>query len=1632
VTSQAAAPKTTELLGSIPLYFEQNRGQAPNQVDYIARAAGRNILVSPTHADMLVPGGAVRMSPEGAHSVRPESLDPLRAQVNYLLGTNRDQWITHVSTWQRVRYPGVYPGIDLIYHGTGAQLEYDFVVAPDADPSAIRLRIDGSQPVRLDASGDAVLQAGGSAIHLRAPTLYQEIDGARQPVEGRYRVDADNALSFAIGAYDHARALVIDPVIVWAGTIGSSSAITYSQGGIVVDGDGNSYVGGSGGPPNVPSSVPQHPLIMLGQGSTPFVAKLDPGGTLLWISYVHGSSHIAVDSTRAVWAVDGGAGDKLSPAGDAIIGNFALFDSATAIAIDGNDNVYIGGRTTVFKLTPNAAVIYDTTLLSQSAGQIVALALDSSANVYIAGETNSAFAGVPSIGTPPSSSQGSAFAARLKPDGSGLMWAAYVAGVGTAIAASQDNNIWLAGYTTSTNLPVTPGAFSSSNAGGYDGFIAKVDNAGTAFSVLSYLGGQRGDFPGFLAVSSDNSVFIAGSSQSADFPTVNPITTPPQAESLSLLATIDGGVTWHQADASLPGIALDISADPSPGTLVSATDSGLYRSTNNGATWQQRFAGHFLSDHSDRPFFMRDPLNPSVLWLGGGFVQRSEDGGMNWSPAGSFPAVDFGPVPGDPNTAYGITSSGQLYQWMYTGGSPTWNLNFIQVANGFTQFSNVRVGLDGVLYVLGPALFKNDAQGAFGHWSGAGLAGSTNPPYQTSLGVSATNASVIYAAIGGKLYRTADAGAHWSTGTQSSAGAIARITVAPSNDLAVWAVTGPDQSCGTATLTKNGGQTWTAPFAGLAGVCVIAIAVSPADPNTAWAVATPKTFGFLGRMTADGTAFQYSTLLPDVPLGFATNGSDAFLTGSTTPGQFTLAGGAIATGSPQYAALFVERIGAAGQMFCSYSVLPSSLYAWTPSTALSINVTAASGCAWTLSGLPSWLSVTSATAGSGNGAVTLTAASNATGETRTATLSIAGQTVTVTQPAASCIYFLTPVVSAIGAAGGVLQITLSVDQGCPWTITNESPSSLTVQSPASGSGVTVVQVLASANPSPSAARQLRFDVATSPAIISEAAGNCSYALSFDSPADGPVLGPQAQGSLVHVVTGSACSWKALGNALWINPGSGATGQGNGSVQVALSANATGITRSGGVVVGDQVLQITQNAASLGTWVLNASVYPAGAGSVAVAPLPAADGTYSTGTRVCLTTSANAGWIFSAWTGDPLLDSSNCAVMTGNLNVTANFLAAPPSAALNFVPLAPCRIADTRDANGPFGGPFIVGQAVRDFVIPNSDCGIPASAQAYSLNVAVVPRGPLGYLTVWPAGQAQPVVATLNSTDGRIKSNAAIVPAGAAGAISLFVTDPADVVLDINGYFVLASEPGSLQFYPLTPCRVADTRDAPGPFGGPGIAAGGSRTFPIPASQCNIPASAQAYSFNFAAVPKEPLYLTAWPNGQAMPLVASLNAAHLVATSNAVIVPAGTGGSVDVFASGATDLVIDINGYFAPPGAGGLSLYNLQPCRVTDTRNPAGSPPFNGAIDIDPTASGCGTLSTAQAYVFNATVVPPGPLGYLTLWPQGTVQPLVASLNATEGAITGNMAIVPTGNGSISAFGSQPTHLVLDIFGYFAP
>ena len=199
-----------------------------------------------------------------------------------------------------------------------------------------------------------------------------------------------------------------------------------------------------------------------------------------------------------------------------------------------------------------------------------------------------------------------------------------------------------------------------------------------------------------------------------------------------------------------------------------------------------------------------------------------------------------------------------------------------------------------------------------------------------------------------------------------------------------------------------------------------------------------------------------------------------------------------------------------------------------------------------------------------------------------------------------------------------------------------------------------------------------------------------------------------------------------------------------------------------------------------------------------------------------------------------------------------------------------------------------------------------------LNATVVPAGPLSYLTLWPTGQPTPFVSTLNALSGNVVANAAIVPAGAGGQISAFVSNNTHLVLDVNGYFAPPGGFAGQRFFPVTPCRLLDTRDPSGELGGPILSEGQIRNYNLPASSCGLPSTARAFSLNATVVPDSILgYLTLWSTFQPQPYVSTLNAFDDPIVANAALVPAATGGSISSFVTNRTHLVLDTNGYFAP-------------------------------------------------------------------------------------------------------------------------
>lgn len=710
-------------------------------------------------------------------------------------------------------------------------------------------------------------------------------------------------------------------------------------------------------------------------------------------------------------------------------------------------------------------------------------------------------------------------------------------------------------------------------------------------------------------------------------------------------------------------------------------------------------------------------------------------------------------------------------------------------------------------------------------------------------------------------------------------------------------------------------------------------------------------------------------------------------------------------------------------------------------------------CAWKARSNAAWLTVTGGGFGVGSANVSYSATGNDTGASRTGTISIGSRTFTVTQSTSAGTVALSPASGTHDATGGTGTITVTTNPtaGVTWSAyTPQSWIQITAGGAGAGAGTVSYRVLPNASSLARAGsvfvNNVEFAVAQSAAPAGQAVVNGFFSAGKD-------------GGTYTLSVSATGTWVAASQNSWIRivtPAGGAS-SGAGLLTIAVDRNPGADYRRGSVALNGVLVGVTQEGQPFEVTADRASVnFGASGGS---------------GTFRLTTNSPTQGWIpyaSASWisvdgatqSGDRSITfsvSANTSVTprSGTINVwTAGIqvfqagVAAPPpplTSGLHFVPVTPCRIADTREASRPagFGTPTLAGGVARSFVIPAAGCGVPSNAKAYSMNVTVVPKGPLGYITIWPTGQNQPFVSTLNSADGRVKANAAIVPAGSGGAVSVMATEATELVLDINGYFIEPNlNPAGLAFYPITPCRIADTRNANGGLGGPAIGAGATRNFPVQSAGCAVPANAQAYSMNATVVPGgAPLgYISMWPTGQAQPFVSTLNAPTGAIVANAAIVPAGSNGEISVFAQGQTHLVLDINGYFAP--AGGTNeqrFYPIVPCRLADTREANGD--FGGPVlagaetrNFPLGNANCGFPAAARAYSLNATVVPATVLGYLTLWATGQAQPFVSTLNVTDDKIVANAAIVPAGTtgGGVSGFVTNQTHLILDTNGYFAP
>ena len=493
--------------GNIPLSFEPNAGQATAEVRYLARGSAYTLYLS--DGEMTVAGrdqSLLRTRLMGASPAARVAGEGRQTSIsNYFLGNDPSQWRPSIPNYGSVRYTGLYPGIDLVYYGNDGTLEYDWIVAPGADPQNIRLSFEGAGRVRIDKHGDLLLKQGRNEYRHRKPMVYQEIAGKRIPVAGAWALHGAEG-GFKIGNYDHGRPLVIDPMLIYASYHGGNS-LDYAY-AVAVDQARNTYITGSTGSANFPiGSALQGSL----HGSVDvFVTKINATGTArIYSTYLGGGG------------VDTGAGIAVDRQGNAYItGNAGSFDFPMKGAVQGT----WGGSGDAFLTKLNAsgsALVYSTYLGGNATDYGTAVALDPAGNAYIVGVTFST--NFPTA-NPFQSSKGAqqdAFVAKINPAGSAWVYATYLGGNGVdegyAIAADSSGNAYVTGYTASTNFPLQS-AIRNSNAATVDGFVTKINPAGSALVYSTYLGGSATDYGTAIAVDSTGSAYVGGITQSTDFP----------------------------------------------------------------------------------------------------------------------------------------------------------------------------------------------------------------------------------------------------------------------------------------------------------------------------------------------------------------------------------------------------------------------------------------------------------------------------------------------------------------------------------------------------------------------------------------------------------------------------------------------------------------------------------------------------------------------------------------------------------------------------------------------------------------------------------------------------------------------------------------------------------------------------------------------------------------------------------------------------------------------------------------------------------------------------------------------------------------------------------------------------------
>lgn len=639
-TSTPVKQAWTSAYGNLPMAFEANQGQTDPQVRYLSHGNGYELFLtgdeavlalqepqrarvhtvkSPAlFAERLQAGKAVktsvvRMRFDEANPA-PEIIgtNALPGKVSYFVGNDPKKWFTDIPSYEAVRYKQIYPGVDLLFYGRRQRLEYDFVVAPGADPNIIALHIEGARKFEIDSDGNLVMRVTAGKLALQRPLVYQEINGERHKITGSYSIANDHQIRFLIAGYDHTRPLTIDPVLNYSSYLGGEGFDLAL--GIALDAAGDAYIAGNTTSTNFPqmnaesATVPSD--IALG---TAFVSELNPGGTaILYSTYLGGSGNGTFGDSANAIAVDASSPANIYVTGFTGSSDFPLSTALAPFQSTPPGSVTAAASGFITKLAPSASgsaqLAYSSYLGGDTFDESFGVAVDASGDAFIAGVTKST--NFPQKGTQitpkQTSAAGNAFLTEINTTtgaGASLVYSTYLGGtsagssffgfadVATAVATDGKSNAYVVGGTSSSDFPTAGAAIPGSAACGANtkgsAFISVINTTTATLGYSQCLTGNNVEIAfgvnlgtGVPAVAT-KVAYITGETGSSNFP-VSTNSIPPPASVVDRVAFValvnTNSATPLQYSTFLGGnnsdVGLSIGSDAQGNAYVTgATDS---------------------------------------------------------------------------------------------------------------------------------------------------------------------------------------------------------------------------------------------------------------------------------------------------------------------------------------------------------------------------------------------------------------------------------------------------------------------------------------------------------------------------------------------------------------------------------------------------------------------------------------------------------------------------------------------------------------------------------------------------------------------------------------------------------------------------------------------------------------------------------------------------------------------------------------------------------------------------------------------------------------------------------------------------------------------------------------------------